>query len=510
MSTPTNPPLPPSADAGAPDWVMPPAAANHRSARPRPRWILILTAAAVLVVATAVGITFIQASTALGGSSPTDAVTKLADAVAHQDTAKAISVMNPAETQTLKSLLNLARGKLAPTSLVTKSGALEPWVTMSVSGLQLSSFQPASNIAFVTVNAGTLSWTADEHAIPAARRPANPTRRSGTLPLSDVLSTGISYSGQRLLGTQNTSNSSQPTTLALLKLNGRWYVSVTTTVLEQERRALALPNPSFNSPTTLPPGASDPSGVLTGLVSAIQSHQTRAAAGFVSPSEMPGLPWYYASFAAEMDTWLAKDTGQITGIDTSVQPMSNGYQKVIVHGFTVTAANGAVQYREGCVTTAQSPQPRCLNDQTRTLLGSADAFIVVRKEAGSWRFSPVATALENARLYLSKGSINSTLDQLHAPQLAPVTATIQVGSTKEVTFNDAGFTHVVLTGRAGACVHVTDSDTIPSIVVPSADTCGDTPAPGSVTFTMPNSGRADVIAYNTTPAPGSATLTTGQ
>ncbi|MGH3026511.1 MAG: hypothetical protein ACRDLR_08710, partial [Gaiellaceae bacterium] len=301
--------------------------------------------------------------------------------------------------------------------------------------------------------------------------------------------------------------------VGVVEEDGRWYVSPTTTILEDFRRAVGLPEPDFNEPTPLDGGAASPKEVLSGLASAIQNHDLRRAAGFISSKDVPGISYYYGSFAAQLDLLLRFVETKVSDVDVSVEPMSNGLQKVVVLGFSASlrapgGAGGSVHYTSGCVTTPASDEPSCsFGDMLQRFLGVDQPFVVVEKNSGKWQISPVATMLEYLRIFLTGGGMNAAYLRFGIPAFSPVVATLRVDSATTVKVNDAGYAHVILKGTPNTCVDVeTDPDvSVERVADGSSNATNGCPSADNSSFnhqlvTVPPSGSADLIVYG----PGSA------
>jgi len=443
-----------------------------------------------------------------GAKSPEDAVRQAADGIVRQDVAKVLSVVNPNEVQTLGALVGAARSEVSKSGLVQASGVVEPWLSLSIDGLSLKVDKPRDDVALVTVVGGSASATVDESKMPTQIRPANPEQVHKHIDLAQALRrSGENGAPQQLV-------------FVVLKRGDRWYISPTTSILEEVRRSLDLPAPSFANPIPLEGGSDSPDGVLNGVVQAVQSGDLRAAAGYVSTTEVPGLAAYYSSFAAELTSLLQRLDGQIGALDSGVESMSNGLKKVTVYGVSLggtvpNGPSGAAQYRAGCVTTQQLSRPACVSSDFARLTGWKDPFVIVGKEGGKWQIKPIATALEYARSYLANGSINAAYAYFDIFQFAPTAATIHTGQTVEIDLNEAGFAHVVVVGKPGTCGYVepTGGSNVQAWDTDGSDApdCYSNEPTNSVeSFGFPPSGKVDVVLRNPGAwQPGKITVTVG-
>jgi hypothetical protein len=304
--------------------------------------------------------------------------------------------------------------------------------------------RPRPDIARVTLTGGQAAVSVDQTKMPTVIRPANPRQ--------------LRSAGSITAGQNSGDGTRAGSTIVVLDRGGRWFISPTTTVLETVRRQLRLPEPSFSAPTPLGSGASTPAGAVEGLMTAAQNGNLRSAAGYLSSKDLPGLGWYYNSFAGALTSALGRAPGNLANLDTTVQQMSDGLQKVIVHSVSGQGRDASFRYQSGCVVTPSSSQPACLDGNVSRLTGLTDPFVVTEKDGGHWRVSVMATALEYLRVMLTKGSAEAAYMALGFPQIAPVTATIQSGRSATVTYNQAGYAHVVVQGTPNACLTVDTND----------------------------------------------------
>jgi hypothetical protein len=441
------------------------------------RWHTVAPLSAALIAAAAIGVYVVRGSDGASGgaSSPEAAVREAATAITQQDPAKLISLMNPGEVKTLGSLIDLIRGKVASTGAVSASGVLEPWLTLTLTGLTLKTQTVRNDLAFVELDGGSTSATVAQGQLPAAIRPANPQTRRTTGSLASAA----------------TALNGQPFVIAAIKLSGQWYLSPTTTILEDTRRDNNLPAPNFTAPAPIPTGSDTPEAAVTGFATAVTRQEYQAAAGFVSSREIPALPYYYQSLASEMQKANSQFAGFSSQLDTTVEDMSNGLKKVVIHGATLTGPAGTEQYHSYCVTTPTLSTPKCASARFNTLSGLKDPFLVVEQNNGKWQISPIATVLEYLRVVFTDGSLNAIYLTIGQPELVPVTATLPVGQATSVRLNDAGYAHVHVTGPANGCVAYYDQDGV-DVSVPI--TAFGTAFGGSCEgFSLSGSGSLDMI-----------------
>ncbi|TAM85034.1 MAG: hypothetical protein EPN43_11925 [Jatrophihabitans sp.] len=432
----------PPSDAWAP--VQPDPSAGPGAGRRRvSRRALTASVGAVIVIAagavTAVVLT--SANSGSGGAdTPQAAVTGAVQAAVRQDIDGALSFVDPAERRTLSALVSAARGKVSRGGLLAATGVPAPWVSVRASGVAAKVVAQHRSVAFVTLDAGTFEATIDENKMPAGARPTHPVVEHRT----------ATVQGQNLhtrYGHVDTSSS-----IAVVQVNGRWYLSPTTTALEQIRRSAGLPEPDFDAPAQLGPGARSPSDIYAGLAAALAAHDLRALAGFVSQSELPELAAYYPVFASQLTGSLQQASISVSDITTSTQQMSNGLVRVQLDSATVHGPSGDVTYSGDCVSGTAVGARRCEPADFSRLTGWKSPFVVVGQDNGGWRIQPIATVMEYLREAEASGSANALYRRMGLFRAVPASATLHVGPGQRVTLNDGGFANVTVQAAPNACL----------------------------------------------------------
>jgi hypothetical protein len=391
----------------------------------------------VVLAGIGVGVYFLQRgdnSRSSGAASPVAAVRAAADAVAAQNVDQLLAATNPGETKTFGTLIDLARGKLTDTRIVAVSGPLIPILHLALRGPALRVDQVNDDLAFVTIVGGSLSARLNQADEPASIRPPDPvTERASAALRSDLA-------------------------IAVIKRDGGWFISPTTTLFEYLRRRAGLPEPDFGAPQTIAGGAASPQGALTGLLR-VQNHDLRAAAGFLSAQDVPELHYYYGTFSRQLVGGLARIVGQASAVRTTVTAMSNGLAKVTIgsaelRGRSRTGQSASARYRAGCITSTNDDERHCIPIDFASLTGIDSVFVVTENDGGAWRISPIATMLEYARILVTRGNADAFYRRADLARWTPTTQTIRVGAPATVRLNDGGWAHIAITGSANACAHV--------------------------------------------------------
>lgn len=442
-SWPGGPPSGPIPSGPIPSGAIPSGPPPGRRGPRRGRLIALVASVVVIAAALGVGLFFMQTSGGhhqSGAATPQAAVRAAITAVEHQNIDAALATVDPAEVKTLGALIGLARQKLSTTQVISASGLLVPGLTVTISNPDMTVRQVNPELAFVTIHNVSARAAYDDHVLPAAVRPT-PARIEHAHSAGPI-----------------------PFPIAVLKQDGGWYLSPTTTLLEVLRRSNGLPEPDFAAPVTLGGGASTPAGALTGLVSAVQNLNLKGAAGYISPAEVPALQYYYATFTKVVEHELSRVIGSVSNIHTTVSDMSDGLKKVTVDSADLrfsatdgTTVNG--QYRNGCITAFGTGQQQdCFTSDFKHRTGIDTVFVVVENDGGTWRVSPVATVVEYARILIADGDIDAFYRSAGLAYLTPVTQTVHVGQAATIHLNDGGFAHVSIVGPAHACVSATSLD----------------------------------------------------
>jgi hypothetical protein len=417
----------------APQYSPPPPFQPVR--RRRGRLAALLVSTAVLLAGIGVGVYYLQRSdttASTGAANPVDAVRTAAAAVAGQNVDRFLGVVNPDETKTFGTLIDLARGKLTDTRLVAASGPLIPILHLAVRGLTLKAEQVNNDLAFVTVTGGTAAASVNQADEPAAIRPPHPVTKHASTALHSDLA------------------------IAVVKRGGGWFISPTTTLFEYLRRHSGLPAPNFAAPQPISGGADSPQAALSGLLRAIQNNDLRGAAGYLSAKDVPALRYYYDTFAHQLAGGLAKIVGQASGLRTTVTDMSNGLSKVTIDSAdlrvtTTSGDTGSARYRAGCIISTADGARHCIPAGFSALTGIDSVFVVAENDGGTWRISPIATMLEYARILVTKGNVDAFYRRADLARLTPTTQTIRAGTSTAVRLNDGGWAHVVVTAPGGSC-----------------------------------------------------------
>jgi hypothetical protein len=444
-----------------------------RPARPhRGRWAAVVASVAVVLAGIGVGVYFLQRgddTRSAGAATPAGAVRTAAEAVAAQSVDELLAVTNPGETKTLGTLIDLARGKLTDTGLIAASGPLIPILHLATRGVALRTDQVNGELAFVTITGGTISATLNQVDEPAAIRPGSPVRQHVAAGLRSHLA------------------------IAVIHSDDGWFISPVTTLFEYLRQRAGLPEPNFATPQPIGRGAPTPRAALTGMLSAVQNHDLRAAAGFLSEKDVPALQYYYGTFSRQLAAGLAGSVGRASAVRTTVTDMSNGLVKLTVDSarLRVTTTNGqrgSAGYRAGCITSSIDREQHCIPSGFAQVTGIDSVFVVAENDGGAWRISPIATVLEYARIVITRGNADAFYRRADLPRLTPTTQTIRVGTPAMVRLNDGGWAHVAITGEPNTCAHTSSGR---HDLQPDADSVGSS----CVGLSIPASGRAGAVVY---------------
>jgi len=366
----------------------------------RRRSILAPAIAVAALLATAVfAVTQLTGgANASGADSPQAAGTALLAAIDDEDVLGVLDVVLPSERDTLRD----------PTiQLVTelqRLGVLSDDAGVSGAGggdLELTDRRVvvtptnAADIADVTVSAST-------------------TTDASQLPLGDLVEVDDQPGGTRRF--------SLP--LATVRVDGRWYLSISYSLAERARRELpgAPAIPSVGLRAT---GADSPAAAVDALLDAIESRDASALIRTLDPHEFGALQRYAPRFIGDLQAWIDGLDATVTIDEPTYRVSGSGTTRAVTFAglgmtYDIGDRTGTVSLEDGCwsitagtggaTSCASVDRPADLDDivpdaaAVNDLVGSVDgAFvdyvdpgIIVTRVDGKWFVSPVTTALQQS------------------------------------------------------------------------------------------------------------------
>lgn len=390
----------------------------------RSRVVPGLAIAIVLSLMTAmVGAVAIRGAGSAGAASPDEAVHQLVNAATHADVLGALDVLDPAERDLLTQPIVDAVSELTRLQVL---GTVDlhhiSGVEAAVGDLATSSKTVGDGVADVTITGGRLTSTVD---------PAG-------LPLGAVLRGLIQAASQPLAKpeTSTTNLASEDLTLATVRHDGRWFVSIGYSIAEAARKESGKPAPAFGHGVPAN-GADTPAGAVTAAIDAAVAFDVRRLVELTPPGEAAALHDYAPLFLPDAEHAIAAGRSsapviKVSGVKTS-SAQSGHRAAVTIEGFHADASvpgqeHATVDYDGACLKITGfdgiGPLP-C----TTAANGKASPALRIAtvEEGGAWFVSPTRTVLDglvaalrslNDDALKGKGDPASVLGSL-SPLLAP-------------------------------------------------------------------------------------------
>lgn len=260
-------------------------ALHARDERPSPRRRAAGIGGTLALLAGAAGIgvvAFNAASDGGGAGTPEEAVVLLLDAIEHEDVLAVLDVVDPAEVDSLKAVVDDITTTAQQLELLDESFSLDgiAGVDIATDGVTFRTDTLDADLAVVTATTGTATATFDPAAFPygdilaeatdataASDDPASPT--SATLDLA----TG-----------------DPAVMVATVERDGRWYVSISYTIAEYARRDAGVDAPS--APAVEPVGFDSPEAAVQGLYDRLLAGDLTGAVATAAPGEGDALRRY--------------------------------------------------------------------------------------------------------------------------------------------------------------------------------------------------------------------------
>ncbi len=286
-------PLSGAAGGGGGRWVPdgPVVVVEAVGAEPRnPRGSVVARAAAVVIALGLAGggaALAINAGSSTGGSAtPEAAVEQLLASLSNEDLLGAAEVIEPAERATLVDTGVSISEELVRLEVLSPDldlGALTG-VDLRFDNLTLRSVPIRSDVTDVFIDGGSSRASIDVSQLPLGklildRAPAD------LLNFTDSVSSPIS--------------STNP--IAVVKRDGRWYVSLWYSVAENARLAASQPTPSA-ADRPVPIGADSPEGAVERLIREAARLDPRTVIGMLDPEEMAALYDYAPLFLPQAES----------------------------------------------------------------------------------------------------------------------------------------------------------------------------------------------------------------
>jgi hypothetical protein len=359
-----------------------------------------LAIAIVLTLVTAmVGAVAVRGASG-GSSSPDEAVRQLIDAGVHADVLGVLDVLDPAERDLLVQPVQDTVAELK--RLQVLSGDIDlhhiTGINASVDGLALVSHEVGDGVTDVTITGGRLKSSVDPTGLPlgtALRSFVTTLQGAATEGVGKVTSASADLGGQDI-------------SLATVRRDGSWYVSIGYSIAEAARRQSGRPAPSFGHGVPAN-GGSSPSAAVTELVRAATSYNLERAIELTPPGEMAALHDYAPLFLPEAEKAIADGTASAPSVkvtDLQLAEDTSGHRSMVTvksfHADVVAGGeHGTVDFDGKCLKVtgfADAPAIPCRpSSGTGALVPSPPTSLRLAtvEEGGSWYVSPVRTVLDN-------------------------------------------------------------------------------------------------------------------
>jgi hypothetical protein len=370
----------------------------------RKRWVA-MGGAAALIVAGGFAVTKISGGGAKGGAdTPELAIEGLIGSLNNEDMIGAMDFVLPGERRVLKDPLidmvqELTRLEvLSDTAKLDKVGGFDIEITLDDVDVE----EVAADISLVSMS-GSTRIDVDQSQIPL-----------GDLLIEEVMD-GDKPTETSTEESEFGGDVSEPTRMATVERDGRWYVSMFYTIAESARADAELDVPDAED-AIAPIGADTPEGAVENFFTSIEETDLEMMVGILNPDEAEALQRYAPMFIDDgqdmLDEFVSDANIDIKIDDTEFDVKADGDKaRVVVKALTASAsADGeevTLELADGCATVNipdQEEQKNCADDANEALddmgLGSlaglsGDAAITVSKVDGKWYISPVGTVMDS-------------------------------------------------------------------------------------------------------------------
>jgi hypothetical protein len=456
---------------------MPPAA---RTGGRRSSWLLL---GAAVVGAFVVGYFVLNALRGNDGAgSPEAAVTRITDAIDHQDPVGVLAAVNPGEVHDIASIYSKLRERVERTGVKGE----QPNVEAALFGLENVHFKNpqfrvdrmSDDVAKVTLVGGTLEW----EVVPTVYELSTDSYGQDLPDLFRPEDTDERRQERRTaaeLAYTTTDELDQPHQVApflmTVRRGGGWYVSLTYTVAQHVVEALGLPAGTFDSRTDVggsaPAGGETPEEAIRGLARAVTDKDVYGGSTYLSSDEAQAARDYAASFQALITRNIAPDESvsiQLDDLRTSTQGAGGGLVRV-----KIESASGSVvtndpydgssienfSFDGACLHDLDGDsEPGCIAQRFKDLTEIDKVFVVMQHRGGRYTVSPFATALEYIKI--AERAVPEVIVEriVGAYAKAKPDGEVAPGTSQRATTNDAGFAVFTVAGTKSDELSVNGQD----------------------------------------------------
>jgi hypothetical protein len=388
----------------------------------RKRWVA-MGGAAALIVAGGFAVTKIAGGGAKGGAdSPELAVEGLIGSINNEDMIGAMDFVLPGERRVLKDPLIDMVSELTRLEVLSDTAKLD-----KVAGFDIE----------ITLDDVQVDEVADDISVVEMSGSSKVKVDQGEIPLGDFLVENV-MDGDQPTDKSTTEgefggDAGDPTRMATVQRDGRWYVSMFYSIAEAARTDADLEIPDAKDAIE-PIGADSPEGAVENLFKAIEKTDLEMMVGILNPDEAEALQRYAPMFIDDgqdaLDSFISDAGVDIQISDTEFEAKVDGDRaRVVVSALTASAsADGeevTLEFADGCTTINvpdREEQKTCADDANQALddagLGSltglsGDAAITVSKVDGKWYISPIGTVMDtilNVMRKLDRKDLDKAID----------------------------------------------------------------------------------------------------
>jgi hypothetical protein len=406
-------PAAPQAATPQPAWAAAPAEVDvavpsARTGGHRRGWATALGSAVVVLALAAAGLVGWQVlGTSGGADSPEQAVSELLTSAVAQDPVGALEMINPGEVEGMDDLYGSARDRAEREGLVTGESITDA-LDIELEGLELDVDELGDSSARVVLTGGDYSVTFHPDRLPD---------RLGFV--ADAYPDGRTWTGGLLedVGTSlpdlNWENERPEPYVDVVKVDGRWYVSLVGTYLDwlvgvpsaDDFREEGVRAPDYDAigEDVEPIVAEKPEDVFDNLADAVSSQDAEELLANFPADQMTALqPW--ARTVEDLVVSELQDLDvSLSDVDVDVQEEGDQVRMVVNRGaaqLSYAEADGDSGSVSGgidgrCLSAVDEDgydDGACLEGEVADI-GVDEFFVVLRKVDGGYQIDPIATAV---------------------------------------------------------------------------------------------------------------------
>lgn len=271
------------------------------TAAPVPKRRIIGIGASVIALAGGLTLTGIAATGGedRGSNTPEEAVREFVEAIENRDVLGALDVIDPGESDVMIDTVRSLVSEGSRTGALSDSADAGDvtGTTFTFTDLEMTTDQLTTDLAAVSVDAGTLQYSFD---------PA-------TLPLADAMRSEAGDALAREGATIDFAN--DPLRLATVSRDGTWYVSLGYSIAEAARASADVPFP-IDVPTS-PQGFESPEAAATAFWTRLAALDIEGVIATAAPGEADALARYAPLWLPDLNAGIADATASGTSITVS-------------------------------------------------------------------------------------------------------------------------------------------------------------------------------------------------